>query len=46
VAREIDFGKELDKIVKGDYGSKFGEASEDKWNVSFDKAEMEAYDEI
>ncbi len=49
LVKEIDFGKELDKIISGltgDHGSIFTEGPGYLWNVLIDKAEMEAYNKI
>ena len=49
LVREIDLGKEMEKVVTGlraDYGDEFEKASGDVWNILIDKAEMEAYDNI
>ncbi len=48
LVKEIDLGKEMEKIVAGlmaDYGEEFEKASGDVWNILIGKAEMEAYDE-
>ncbi len=49
LVKEIDLGKEMDKIVTGlraDSGEEFENASGDVWSILTVKAEMEAYDKI
>ena len=49
MVREIDLGKDLEKVVttlRGEYGDEFAKVSWDIWNILIDKAEAEAYDKI
>ena len=49
LVKEIDLGKEMEKVVtglRGEYGDEFDKVSGDVWNILIDKAEMEAYGKI
>ena len=49
LVKEIDLGKEMEKVVtgmRGEFGDEFDKVSGDIWNILIDKAEAEAYDKI
>ena len=49
LVKEIDLGKEMEKVVtglRGEFGDEFDKVSGDVWNILIDKAEAEAYDKI